>query len=206
MAPIRVALVGLSANATTSWAAQGHLPYLLSLRGKTHYEVVALLNSSTKAAEAAREHFKLSSSVKTYGDPAALAADPDVDLVVVSTRVDTHAALARPQLEAGKPVFVEWPVASSAAASRALLDPGTNEKHKAALQRSIVGLQGQAAPILTKLREVLDSGRIGKVVNSEAKLYANLLGRDSQPEPLAYLTERKVGGSSLTITYGHTID
>lgn len=206
MAPIRVAIVGLSATATTSWAAGGHLPYLLSVRGKKHYEIVALLNSSIKAAEAARGHFNLPTSVTTYGDPAALAADSNVDLVVVNTRVDTHAALARPSLEAGKAVFVEWPVAASAAASRALLDPGTSTIFQVALERSVVGLQGQTTPILATLKAVLDSGRVGKVLSSEARIFANLFPRDALPGGLAYFADRSVGGSALTITYGHVVD
>ena len=53
VAPIHVALVGLSASAKVTWAADAHLPYLLSARGKQHYELVALLNSSVEAAESA---------------------------------------------------------------------------------------------------------------------------------------------------------
>lgn len=68
MAPIRVALIGLSSSAKTSWAAQAHLPYLLSPKGKSHYKIVALLNSSVQAAEAAREYFGLPTDVKAYGD------------------------------------------------------------------------------------------------------------------------------------------
>lgn len=107
MEHIRLAIIGLSSTAVTSWAAEGHLPYLLSERGRSHYEIVALLNSSDKAAEAAKAHFRLPATVRTYGNAAELAADEAVDLVVVNTRVDTHAVLARAALEAGKPAFVE---------------------------------------------------------------------------------------------------
>lgn len=106
----------------------------------------------------------------------------------------------RPSLEAGKAVFIEWPVAENAAASRALLEPGTDEKFKGALERSVVGLQGPVTPILLKLKEILNSGRIGKVLGSEARIFANMLDRDRLPEGLAYFVERKVGGSTLTIT------
>ena len=40
MSPIRVALTSLSSTAKTSWAAEAHLPYLLSSQGKAHYEIV----------------------------------------------------------------------------------------------------------------------------------------------------------------------
>ena len=85
MAPIRVALVGLSASAKVTWAADAHLPYLLSARGKQHYELVALLNSSVQAADSAKATFGLSPNGKAYGDPAKLAANQDIDLVVVNT-------------------------------------------------------------------------------------------------------------------------
>lgn len=107
MAPIRLGIIGLSSTAVTSWAAEGHLAYLLSENGRAHYEIAALLNSSIKAAKAAKAYFGLPASVRTYGHATDLAADESVDVVVVNTRVDTHAVLARAALEAGKPVFVE---------------------------------------------------------------------------------------------------
>lgn len=73
MSPIRIALIGLSASAKTSWAGDAHLPYLISPVGRTHYEVVALLNSSIAAAEASKHHFELPSTVESYGDPESLA-------------------------------------------------------------------------------------------------------------------------------------
>ncbi|KAG8168539.1 hypothetical protein KVR01_001288 [Diaporthe batatas] len=199
MAPIRVAIIGLSANSTTSWAAEAHLPYLLLPRAREHYEIVALLNSSVQAAEAARAHFKLPSSVRAHGDPTALAADEGVDLVVCCTRVDTHAALVRPSLEAGKAVFVEWPIASGYASALTLADlPGS--------ARSIVGLQGRVCPPVLKLKELIGSGRVGRVLSSEARVFANILSRDSLSEGLSYFANRSVGGSPLTITFGHVID
>lgn len=107
MAPIRLAIAGLSSTAVTSWAAEAHLPYLLSEKGHAYYEIVALLNSSVTAARAAKAHFGLPSSVKTYGDVSELFDDTSVDLVVINTRVDKHAVLARVALEAGKPIYVE---------------------------------------------------------------------------------------------------
>ena len=44
-------------------------------------------------------------------DPAELLADADVDAVLIGTRHDSHAALARAALTAGKAVHVEKPLA-----------------------------------------------------------------------------------------------
>lgn len=105
--PINVALIGLSASATTSWASNAHLPYLISPNGKQKYNLIALLNSSVETAKQAIAHYNLPHEIRAYGNPHNLAADPDVQLVVCSTRVDKHASTVRPSIEAGKEVFVE---------------------------------------------------------------------------------------------------
>ncbi|KDN60627.1 putative oxidoreductase family protein [Colletotrichum sublineola] len=201
MAPIRVALIGLSANATTSWAAEGHLPYLLSPRGRSHYIVTALLNSSTEAAEAARAHYGLPDDVRAYGDPAALARDPGVDLVVCSTRVDTHFDVVAPSARAGKAVYVEWPPAENLERSEALAQLVARSSWG-----SIVGLQGRAARVVLRIKEVVGSGRIGRVLGSDIEAYGSLLPRDELPEGLAYFAERKVGGNPVTIAFAHMMD
>ncbi|KAI0187498.1 oxidoreductase family protein [Astrocystis sublimbata] len=197
--PIRVALIGLSASAKVNWAEIGHLPYLQSERGRSHYMLVALLNSSVAAAEAARTHYNLPPTVRTYGRPEDLAADPDVDLVVCNTRVDTHVATTAPSLAAGKAVFIEWPLAENFEAALALTG-GRRVDH------SIIGLQGRVSPIVLKLKEVLRSGRIGRVLSSEVRAFANLGRRDSLAETVSYFADRKVGGNHITIAYAHTVD
>ncbi|KAI0393434.1 oxidoreductase family protein [Xylariaceae sp. FL0594] len=206
MAPIRIALIGLSASAKVNWAEQAHLPYLLSPRGKSHYEIVALLNSSVQAAEKAREQYNLPSCVKVYGSPDNLAADPDVDLVVCNTRVDTHLATTAPSLRKGKAVYIEWPLAESYDAAVGELDARVDDA------ASIIGLQGRVSPVALKLKEVLRSGRIGKVLSSDVRAFRNLGAGASVadslavPESLAYFTDRKVGGNHITIAFAHTID
>jgi predicted dehydrogenase len=202
MAPIRIAIVGLSASAKTSWAAAAHLPYLLSPRGQSHYQIVALLNSSTKAAEAAKTAFNLPASVKAYGDPDALAADPDVDLVVVNTRVDVHLPVARPSLRAGKPLFVEWPLVSNLSEAESLLA----DVPAAVLSKSIIGLQGRVMPLTLRLQSLLSASTIGKVLHSSVTAYAHITPRDALPPSLTYFADRAIGGNLVSISYGHIID
>ncbi|KAI1313314.1 oxidoreductase family protein [Xylaria venustula] len=199
MPPIRVALIGLSASAKVSWAEQGHLPYLNSERGKSHYELVALLNSSEEAAKAARAQYKLPRTVKTYGNPDDLAADKDIDLVVCNTRVDTHILTTAPSLRAGKAVFIEWPLAENYEAALSLTD---NKR----IDNSIIGLQGRVSPIALKLKEVLKSGRIGRVLSSDVRAFGNLGRRDSVSDSVSYFAKRRIGGNHVTIAYAHTID
>ena len=53
-----------------------------------------------------------------------LLGDPDLDAVVIATPVPTHAALAQKVLEADKHVFVEKPLALTAADARAVAELG----------------------------------------------------------------------------------
>ncbi|CAI6094813.1 unnamed protein product [Clonostachys chloroleuca] len=201
MAPIRIGIVGLSASAKTSWAANAHLPYLLSPRGQSHYKIVALLNSSVEAAKKSIKHFNLPPETKAYGDPQALADDGDVDLVVVNTRVDVHHQTALPSAKAGKNVYVEWPLAQDA--------KHVDELVQAARQgggRTLVGLQGRVAPPVEKLRELIQSGRIGKVLNSEVVAAGGLNDRERAPQSLKYFLQRSVGGNVYTIGFGHLFD
>lgn len=199
MSPIRVAIIGLSSSAATSWASSAHLPYLLSPRGQQKYQIVALLNSSVDAARAAIKHYSLDpETVKPYGDPESLAADPEIDLVVNCTRVDVHYPTILPSVRAGKNVFVEWPLADNTERAREL-----TEIIKKKGSRSIVGLQGRFAPPVVKLRQLLNDGTIGKVLSSEIRGYGGTNGRVDFPQALAYFADRSVGGNVYTIGFGH---
>ncbi|KAK3350341.1 hypothetical protein B0T25DRAFT_263861 [Lasiosphaeria hispida] len=198
---IRVALIGLSATAKTSWASTAHLPYLLSPQGRSKFTIVALLNSSVEAARAAIAHFDLPPTTTPYGDPAALAADPAVDLVVCNTRVDRHFETIQPSVIAGKAVFSEWPLAQDVQHARILVEDAGR-----AGGRSVVGLQGRVSPVASKVRAVLEEGRIGKVLSSEVRAFGGTNDREILPEGLAYFTQREVGGNVYTIGFAHVND
>jgi predicted dehydrogenase len=158
-----------------------------------------LLNSSTKAAEAAKKEYNLDPFIKAYGDSNDLAADPDVDLVVVNTRADVHFFNAEPAMRANKAVYIEWPLTESLARTMELVN-GRD------LSNTIVGLQGRVTPLVLRIKKILAEGTVGQVYNSEIKAYGTLMQRDSFPESLAYFADRKVGGHIINIHYGHMID
>ncbi|RYO96995.1 hypothetical protein DL763_002932 [Monosporascus cannonballus] len=83
-----------------------------------------------------------------------------------------HVALTRESIRAGKAVYVEWPLAENYDAAVALFGQGR-------IDNSIAGLQGRVSPIALKLRELLKTGRIGRI---------------------------SIGGNPITIAYAHTID
>ncbi|CAN8103992.1 unnamed protein product [Discula destructiva] len=202
MAPIRLAIIGLSSSAVTSWASSAHLPYLLSPRGRERYRIVALCNSSVESAKTAVKNYGLDpANTKAYGDAAALAADPEVDLVVCVTRVDTHYALAKSSVEAGKAVFVEWPLTHDIQHSRELARLAEEKGSP-----TVIGLQGQLTPVVLRIKELLYEGRLGKVLNSELRAHGGTNDREMVAEGLRYFADRKVGGNIFTIGFAHLFD
>lgn len=198
--PIRLAIIGLSSSAVTSWASSAHLPYLLSPRGRTKYSIVALCNSSIESAKKAIDTYGLDvEKTRAYGDPKALAADPDVDLVLCCTRVDTHYDLIKPSVEAGKAVFVEWPLTHDVARSRELADLAAE---KGIL--TMVGLQGRLAPVVLMLKDILKSGGVGKILSSEVRAHGGTVDRETIAEGLGYFAEKKIGGNVFMIGFAHS--
>lgn len=194
---IKVALIGLSANAVTSWASNAHLPYLLSQKGIENYKIVALLNSSIEAAKAAVQKYNLPQETKVYADPQALADDTDVDLVVCNTRVDSHHKTTLPSVKAGKAVFIEWPLTHNVQASQELVAAAEKAGGKTA-----VGVQGRFAPAYGKVKEIIEQGQIGKVLSTQVSIYGGLNSLNF-PSGLEYFTDKSVGGNPITIAVGH---
>ncbi|KAK4620569.1 Galactose/lactose metabolism regulatory protein GAL80 [Fulvia fulva] len=200
MSPIRVALIGLSASAKTSWAAEFHLPYLLSERGRKSYTLVALCNTSVAAAQASLDHFNLDPNIKIYGNSEDLSRDPDIDLLVVATRVDVH-HVAIPSIRAGKDVFIEWPLAENLAAAEHLAKLAHENGSK-----TFTGLQGRYAPPVIKVCGLLASGAVGKVISSDVRALRTVFDPRGLPESLEYFTDIKVGGNLISVVLGHVMD
>ncbi|KAI1774407.1 NAD(P)-binding protein [Hypoxylon cercidicola] len=201
MSPIRTAIIGLSSSSLNTWARYAHLPYLLSAEGKAKFQIIALCNSSIDAAKRAIELYKLPPETRAYGDPQTLAADPDVQFVVCATRVDTHYETILPSIRQGKSAYVEWPLASNAALAGEL---AALAREKGA--KTMVGFQGWYAPAVMTLRDLVRSGRIGKVLSSEVRGAGGTNDRTILPTGLKYFTDRKLGGNVFTIGFGHLFD
>lgn len=192
MPPIKIGIIGVSAG--QSWAVWGHLPYL---KNTTKYEIVAICNSSVASAEAAIKAHGLSSSVKAYGSYEDIAADANVGLIVCSVRVDRHYDALVPALKAGKDVFCEWPLAKDAAQAEELLKLAKEKGVK-----TLIGLQSNQSPTVLKIKEVLESGRIGKLLSSSFHATAPHVS-STMWEGIAAHNDDNIGANLLTVYAGH---
>lgn len=75
--------------------------------------------------------------------------------------VPEHYALIRPALEAGKDVFCEWPLARNAEEAEELT---ALAKEKGI--RTMVGLQARQNPSILKAKEIVESGKLGKILGT----------------------------------------
>ncbi|EXJ82620.1 hypothetical protein A1O3_06433 [Capronia epimyces CBS 606.96] len=197
MAPIRIGIVGLSSKAG-AWATLAHLPRLAK---SPNYQIVALCNSTLESTKAAIKAHNLPESTKAYDSYEQLAADPDVDLYVVSTRADTHYEVALPALKAGKNVYVEWPLAATTQQAKEMAALATEKNLK-----TIIGLQGRMSPSVKKIKELIDTGALGEIHSVNYQGAIHVWQNNAAGERYRYFMDRKVGGNLLTIYGGHILD
>ncbi|KAH0191252.1 NAD-binding Rossmann fold oxidoreductase family protein, partial [Aureobasidium melanogenum] len=201
MAPIKIGLVGLSTSSTaTNWAVLAHLPYLQSEHGKALYEIVALCNSSVDSARRSVKHFGLAESVKTYGSPENLAADPDVELVVCVVGVKNHYDVCLPAIKARKNVYTELPFASNMKQMQELMDEA--EKNGV---RTMFGSQGQAHPAIHLIKKMIAEGKIGKPLSTTLIVTTGFPLDKPLPVSFRILAEQESGGNFATVWFLHNI-
>ncbi|WP_298459968.1 Gfo/Idh/MocA family protein [uncultured Cellulomonas sp.] len=160
-------------------------------------ELVAVMRrDGARAADYARRH----GVPRWYDDADALLADPDVDAVYVATPPDAHADYAIRAAAAGKPVYVEKPMARTAAECEAMV---------AACERAgvplFVAYYRRAMPRFTAVARLLADGAIGTP--------RAVTVRQLQPAPsftdgvVPWRLRPEVSGGGLFVDLGsHTLD
>jgi UDP-2-acetamido-3-amino-2,3-dideoxy-glucuronate N-acetyltransferase len=97
-------------------------------------------------------------TARIESDAAKIFSDPVIDAVVIATPAETHFALARAALEAGKHTFVEKPLSLRAAEAEKLIALAE------ARQRTLmVGHLLRYHPAIVKLKELCRAGELGKI-------------------------------------------
>jgi predicted dehydrogenase len=187
---IRVGIVGASAK--RGFASLAHVPALKAL---PDYELVAVCTSRQDTADAAARHYGVPLA---FGDPHALARHPEVDVVTVSVKASDHFTPVMAAIEAGKHVYCEWPLGRTTDEAVTMLEAA----RRAGVQH-VVGLQGQAAPEIGYVRDLVAQGYVGKVRAATMIGCAPSWGATVES---AFQADTASGTSMLTITVGHQLD
>lgn len=150
--PIRTAIIGFGYVGRTF-----HAPLIRAVPGFA----LTLIGSSQ-----AREEVQAAApEARLVSDPLAAATDPEVDLVVIATPNESHAALAEAALAAGKHVVVDKPFTVTLAEARRLAAAA----ERAGRVLSVFQNRRWDSDFLT-VEAALASGRLGTVVQYESRI------------------------------------
>ncbi|HYE15335.1 MAG TPA: bi-domain-containing oxidoreductase, partial [Pyrinomonadaceae bacterium] len=141
-AAVRIGLVGAGGYATAM---------LLPQFKAAGAELVSIATASGVSALNVGRRFGFESCASTAEE---VIEDPSVNLVVVATRHDSHARLARLALEAGKSVFVEKPLALSEEELEGVLGAA-----RRSAGRLMVGFNRRFSPLAVKAKEFFEGRR-----------------------------------------------
>ncbi|EFR00305.1 hypothetical protein MGYG_03306 [Nannizzia gypsea CBS 118893] len=194
---IRLGIVGLSADPSHCTNFIHKLP-LTTTALSNNYEIVALSMSSPEKAVAAAAAHGLPEE-KGYHKVDDLARDPDVDLVVVSVKVPRRAELAMAAINAGKDVYVEWPFASNLMEAEALANRAREQQIK-----SMVGLQTRLAPQVLKMKEIIQTEALGRILATNLVVTDDLFLKFHADKRHSH--DKINGANIVTIAGGHLID
>lgn len=101
-----------------------------------------------------------------YDDASKLINDPEVNAVYIATPPGSHKEYAIQTIRAGKPVYIEKPMALNYSECKAIND----EAHKYGVP-VFVAYYRRALPGFVKVKELLQEGTIGKVRHVKIELY-----------------------------------
>lgn len=120
-----------------------------------HSQLVAVMRrNGDKAADYAKRHHV----PKWYDEAAKLINDPDVNAIYVATPPSSHAEYAIKSMKAGKPVYVEKPMAMNAKECQQMV-----EVSKETGMPLFVAYYRRTLPMFVKLKGLIDMNAIGDV-------------------------------------------
>ena len=161
---VRVGCIGAG-----SFASSVIFPILQSIKGVRLHSVGTISGAGAASAQRA---FKFQTAVQ----PWELLADPNVDSIFILTRHDTHSSLAAQALQAGKPVFVEKPLAIDREQLAQLQKVYAAQLQAGRAPFVMVGFNRRFAPFTEKTRQFFADRREPMLVH--ARINAGYIPRD----------------------------
>lgn len=153
--------------------------------------------------ELARDYAQRHGVPKWYDDAQALIDDPDVNAIYVATPPSTHRQFALMSIRAGKPVYVEKPMALDHAECEEMVR--ASEQHGVPL---FIAYYRRMLPRFLRIRELLfDQGVIGQPRLVNVVFHATFGKRYQDREHLPWHVRPEISGGGLFVDVGcHTLD
>ncbi len=156
----RFALIGTGNRGTTMWGKD------LLAGWREHVDLTAIVEKNSLRGERART--MIGSNAPLYENIDSMLSEQKPDLVIVCTPDHTHDDIVVRALEAGIDVITEKPMTTSVEKIRRILDA-----EKRTGRRVDVSFNYRYAPTAAKIKELLNSGEIGRVTSVDFHWYLN---------------------------------
>src|SRR5579885_1442213 len=181
-------------------SGKGHVPaYLRGAGSKGDVQIPRIAASSEPRRAAAQEALP---KARVYADYQALldAEAGNLDFVDISTPPCDHARIAHAALDRGLHVLCEKPLTTTLEDAAALL------KHAAQAKRVLFPCHNyKHAPVVRAIRELIASGKIGKVRSLTLNTYRNTHAKGVTEWKTHWRREKKHGGGGIAMDHGsHT--
>lgn len=160
--------------------------------------VAVMRRSADKAGDYARRH----QVEKWYSNAGDLINDPDVDAVYIATPPDSHQSYTSLVARAGKPVYVEKPMARTHSECLQMIDDCRINNVPL-----FVAYYRRSLPRFLKVKELLDSQAIGNIRLVNITLYQPVRLEDKQSDNLPWRVIPEIsGGGYFFDLASHTLD
>lgn len=164
---------------------------------KTKVELAVACDGTEAGRRAGLEECGFSRAVSDYRE---LIEDPDIDLVSICAPNYLHKEIALAAAEAGKPFWIEKPMGVNAQESRDIAEAA----QRAGIQTS-VGFNYRHTPAIEKMREMVQSGQLGRITNVRVWFLADYANDPKGPLTWRYDRER-AGAGVLSDLLSHGAD
>ena len=161
-------------------------------------ELVAVMRRN---GDLARDFAERHSVSKWYDDANALINDPDINAIYIATPPYAHLAYTQAAAQAGKPVYVEKPMANTYAECTAMV-----EACKASGVPLFVAYYRRTLPRFLKIKTLIDEGAIGEV-RTVTIMMQEPPRFDIDPDNLPWRVIPELSGGGLILDLGsHMLD
>jgi predicted dehydrogenase len=152
-----------------------------------HSRLIAVMR---RDAALAQDYARRHDVPKFYSDANQLINDPEVNAVYIATPPDSHASYAIAAMKAGKPVYVEKPMARTFAECQEMIR--VSEDAGIPL---FVAYYRRSLPAFLKVKELIETGIIGRPLMVNARLYKTAAEKDLPIEEHHWHTNPEIAGA-----------
>jgi predicted dehydrogenase len=162
-------------------------------------ELVAVMR---RTGERAKDYAKRHDVPKWYDDADILINDPDVNAIYIATPPGSHMEYTLKAAKAGKPVYVEKPMARNYSECEEMI--AACEKVGVPLY---VAYYRRAQPRFLKIKELLENGAIGEIRFVTSTQYRKDTEETKNANELSWRVQPEIAGGGLFFDLAsHTLD